>query len=252
MKINETCEGLHFGYGLFETLLYVKGEFRYMMDHYQRLTVGLQALAMAPVAYETFEKALMDHDQKHRQPVVKVTCIKEGDQTRLLVTSRVNPYRDDHYRRGYKAGKSVYPKASTDGLLQHKTCNCMNNLLEKKSLAEAGLDESVHFNENLDMTEGVFCNIFFVKDCVIYTPDLACGLLAGVQRKNVIRLIKKLGLCLEIGYYKEEALLEADEVFYTNAVIGIMPLLKYENQNYDLNQNHITRRLMKEYGNGLL
>ena len=58
-----------------------------------------------------------------------------------------------------------------------------------------------------EITESSAANIFFVKEeegkKVLETPDLSCGLLAGVTRKNLIASCKKKGfLCVKKDFSK--------------------------------------------------
>ena len=68
---------------------------------------------------------------------------------------------------------------------------------------------------------------------MIKTPSLEDGCLRGIIRKQLIEMLKKLE-----DYTVEEAsispfeLQKADELFITNAIVGIQPITKYRKKTY--------------------
>jgi 4-amino-4-deoxychorismate lyase len=96
--------------------------------------------------------------------------------------------------------------------------------------------------------EGTFTNIFFVKNSVIYTPSLECGLLPGIIREKVINLANDLSIEIRINAYSAQDLLKADEIFITNSLMEIMPVSGLENRIFALESNSVTKILMSEFG----
>ena len=76
-------------------------------------------------------------------------------------------------------------------------------------------------------------NIFMVVGNTIKTPPKKDGCLNGILRKKLIEIIGKLE-----HYQLEEAsispfeLQKADELFITNAIVGIQPITKYRKKTY--------------------
>ena len=248
----ETQHLIDHGQGLFETLKIQEGKILNLEAHYERLSKSLMFFNMPPIELEAFELEIMKAYHNDHKPVVRLTCLKNKNENKIILNSRDNPYSFEMYEKGFCLKKSMVVKKAENILLQHKTTRIEESILEKQELLKEGFQESVHFNEKGFITEGVYCNLFFVKNKKLYTPHINAGVLPGILRKNVLKTIKKLGLFCEIGYYKEEALCFADEVFMTNAVMGIMPVSKYEQSTYDLSKNDMTRSLMEAYNNGLL
>jgi len=245
-------EGIQYGFGLFETLRVHKGRVQNIRGHHKRLAASLASLGMASLTYDQMVLLLEDYIKDCDHGVVKLLGLKNKDQVDWTLTSRVNPYGPDLYKRGYRVVRSTYPRHSKNPLVYHKTTNYLANILEKEDINKQGLDEAIHLNEGDFLTEGIFSNVFFVTNDVLYTPVVEAGLLPGTQRQRIIDFAKERGIPLQEGYYKEEALIEADEVFFTNAILGIMPVKTYESKQYDLNTNHFTRSLMEAYQDGLL
>lgn len=74
------------------------------------------------------------------------------------------------------------------------------------------------------IAEGIVSNIFYIKDDVLYTPDIKAGILPGITREMVLRLAPEAGLQAEQGFYRWEQLLAADEIFLTNSIQEIVPV----------------------------
>jgi branched-subunit amino acid aminotransferase/4-amino-4-deoxychorismate lyase len=81
-----------------------------------------------------------------------------------------------------------------------------------------------------------------VKGSLVITPPLERGILPGVMRACILQLLAPPHLS-ERDVSVDE-LLRADEVFVTNALLGIMPVARVDATTYDLGTNRITRSLM--------
>src|SRR5207253_10011300 len=75
--------------------------------------------------------------------------------------------------------------------------------------------------------EGVFSNLFLVRDNRLLTADLSrCGV-AGVMRAELLFQARSLGIPTEITEISLDQLQQADEVFVCNSVYGIWPVRAY-------------------------
>ena len=85
-------------------------------------------------------------------------------------------------------------------------------------------------------------NVFLVLEGVLVTPDLRyCGV-AGVMRKNVLRLADELGIPFELRAVRAEEVHSAAEIFLTNAVRGIQPVMQLDEQRWAMGS--LTGQLM--------
>ncbi len=88
-------------------------------------------------------------------------------------------------------------------------------------------------HEKKQVVEALNANIFLVKAKNIITPPLSEGCLKGVFRKKLIEFIlKDSDLTIEEKEISPFELQKTDEVFLTNAIIGIQPITKYRKKNY--------------------
>jgi branched-chain amino acid aminotransferase len=99
--------------------------------------------------------------------------------------------------------------------------NYSNAALARVEALENGYDEAIMLNSDGKIAEGSAENIFIVKDNQIMTPPLTSGVLEGITRDSVIRIIEENG-----GYVVEtdldrEDLYAADEVFMTGTAAEV-------------------------------
>jgi branched-chain amino acid aminotransferase len=72
-----------------------------------------------------------------------------------------------------------------------------------------------------------------VKGNNVFTPSIEEGCVAGVMRKVVIDLAKRNGYkVIDNGVLEAEELMEADEVFLTNAISGIQWVVGLRQKRY--------------------
>jgi branched-subunit amino acid aminotransferase/4-amino-4-deoxychorismate lyase len=91
-----------------------------------------------------------------------------------------------------------------------------------KQAQEQNADEAIILNERDEVCEAASCNLFIVKDEQIFTPGLESGCLDGVFRKKLIHYLRQhYPEQIIILPMSREALLEADEIWLTNAVQGL-------------------------------
>jgi branched-subunit amino acid aminotransferase/4-amino-4-deoxychorismate lyase len=109
-------------------------------------------------------------------------------------------------------------------LARFKTANRLLSVLARREAEEASADEALLLNTNEEVAEAAASNVFWIEAGTVCTPPLACGVLAGVMRALVMEC------CQENGWPAEErraglaALQNAEGVFLTNSVQGIVPV----------------------------
>lgn len=109
--------------------------------------------------------------------------------------------------------------SSGDLLLRHKTS--WRELQEQEAAFAAqtyGADEVVFVNEREEITEGSRSSVFARIDGVVCTPGLACGLLDGVLRREMI----EAGECVERILTLDD-LARAEDVWFGNSLRGLIP-----------------------------
>ena len=87
--------------------------------------------------------------------------------------------------------------------------------------------------------------MFWVKSGKVYTPSINTGILHGITRKFIISVLSLEDVPVEEGFFLEEDLLSADEVFITNSIQEIVSLTEVNEKQF--NQGELTKKLQQIY-----
>lgn len=219
---------LMYGEGVFETLRY-KGKLPTLIDeHYNRLVRGLKLLSIPVITKEDFLDSIESavKDMKDEDLYVKVVVFGEGlsyyplksyKSNILVVVKPFKPVDEE-----IKLTVSPYRIHSLDPLVHIKSTNYLRNILIKRFAREKGYFDAIILNENSEITETSSANIYWVKGKYLYTPSLDCGVLAGISRKVVLENAKREGFVVVEGRFSLKDLKNADMIFISNSLHGLM------------------------------
>lgn len=109
----------------------------------------------------------------------------------------------------------------------------MLNTLASIFADENELDNCILLNEKKGVVEVTNANIFVVKGNVIKTPALSEGCIKGITRNKVIDILSKnKDYTLEETSISPFEIQKADEVFITNAIMGVQPVTSYKKKSF--------------------
>jgi len=252
--------GFLFGYGLFETMRAYQGRVFLLESHLNRLASAAAKLGIS-VSTPELAKAILAviKTNQFESARVRLTVSKgEGSlspnpesckkATVLVMAEPYKPYSARIYRNGLRAITASYRRNSHSPLSGLKTANYLENILARQEAKKAGADEALLLNEKGMLAEASMSNLFLVKDGVLMTPDPASGILPGITRGVVLELAAKLSIKAVETEIPPETLFKADEVFLTNSLIEIMPLVEVDGKLIsDGQRGQVTARLQKAY-----
>lgn len=225
--------GTFFGRGVFETIL-IKGEVHFLKEHIERLNYGITKLALGDkLTSEMILEKIKEYGLENIALKIVVT------EKNIIFSTRDIKYKSDNYEKGFKVKIANNIRNSKSMLTYIKSINYLDNLLEYEKSNLEGYNEAIFLNENNFVTEGCTTNVFIVKENNIYTPSEKCGLLNGIIRKYVIDNFN----VYEKEITKEE-LLNADEVFLTNSLVGVIKVSEIEGFKF---KSKITEDIRKTY-----
>jgi len=234
-----------FGDALFETIKVEDGRIVFIEDHYFRLMASMRMLRMEismKFALEFFEKEILRTIEVNKLINARVRFSvfrndgglylpKDNTTSYLIEADQLSSILKKDYEVDLFKDHYVF-----SGMLSTlKTNNKILNVIASVYADENGLDNCILLNENKQIVEAINSNIFLVKNHQITTPSISEGCLKGVVRKNIISLINK-----DAEYEIFETaispfeLQKADEVFLTNAIVGIQPVTKYRKKIYEI------------------
>ncbi len=242
--------GLTLGDGLFTTL-HLKNQRPQLWDyHIQRVLHGCNRLKLS----------FPDFDSLYQQCCQLAASVDDENACGKIILTRgsggrgyspqgclapsvivsVHPY-PEHYRTWQQQGINLGVaeqrlgwQPMLDGI---KTLNRLEQVLLKDELDNRGLAEAVVLDWQGNVVEAVTANLFWRKNEQIFTPDLKQSGVYGVMRAFVIQQLTEWQHVVKSVSSGLDALLDADEVWMTNALMGIVPVtgikdVKYEDHRF--------------------
>jgi len=232
-RIDPRDRGLAYGDGLFETMRWSAGRVPLLDRHLARLADGARRLGIELPNLGGLEAAIARAAPADRDAVVK-----------LVVTRGVGT-------RGYQPPKELEPtafatvepwtpRASADPaglsliwcrmrlawqpvLAGIKHLNRLEQVLARAEWDDPAIDEGLLCDPSGHVVCATAANLFAVIDGRLVTPDVSYAGVAGVARGV---LLDAAALGAEVRPIAREVLEAADEIFLTNALHGVRPVVR--------------------------
>ncbi len=248
--LNHQNRGLRYGDALFESIRVVNGKIFFWEDHYLRLMASMRILRMEIPMDFTMEfleeqllacveaNGLLDKPARLRFTVFRnnggLYLPETNDVSYIIEASLMDSpfYTLDNSAYEVELFKDFY--VNPDMLSTLKTNNKVINVVGSIFAAENGYQNCLLLNNEKKVVEALNGNLFLVKDHIIKTPSLKDGCLNGIVRKKLIAILGALDKYhFEESFISPFELQKADELFITNAIIGIQPITKYRKKEYE-------------------
>jgi branched-chain amino acid aminotransferase len=243
IKLTPENRAFKYGDAIFETVKVIHHKVVFWEDHYFRLMSSMRMLRMKIPMEFTLE--FLENE------ILKTVAVQNAA---ISYRVRLNIFRKDGGLYTPKTNKIDYSIHANENLYQVKdsysldvfkdfynysgllstikTNNRMLNTLASIFAKENDLDNCILLNEKKRVVEVTNGNIFIVKGTVIKTPALSEGCIKGITRSKVIDIIlKNSEFTLEETSISPFEIQKADEVFITNAIIGLQPVFRYKKKN---------------------
>jgi 4-amino-4-deoxychorismate lyase len=163
------------------------------------------------------------------------------------MTMRPVPYTLDQYEQGVSVLLLPDRRANQYSLNYIKSPELLDTVSALRDVQAKGAFEGVWLNAEGEIMEGTRSNIFLVKKGSIHTPSLQSGCLSGTRRRIIKELANQLQIPFYEGNYRPEVIDRAEEIFLTNALMGIMPVAEIDGRKFNQKDNLVTRRLISHY-----
>jgi branched-subunit amino acid aminotransferase/4-amino-4-deoxychorismate lyase len=248
-----------YGDALFETMHANGTQIQFFTDHMMRLRFGMKNLGMEiPLNIEnnSLEKEIIKlfHKNKLYQGVrIRLTVFRnEGGKYTPLDNSisyivETEYIENEQYHlnsKGFSIGLFDQIKKPVNKLSNLKSANALIYIQAGLYARQNHFDDCILINEHNRLVEGISSNLFLVKDNILLTPPLNDGPVAGIMRKQILKIADSLNFKIVNNHScDEQDLLQADEVFLTNSISGIRWILGYKERRYF---NHTAKLLMDE------
>jgi len=236
--------GLKFGDSIFETIKLQNNKVVFAEDHYFRLMASIRMVRMEiplEMSLAFFENEIIKTAQANnlKNARVRFTVFRKPGGLYMPLSNKIDYFIEiNEYSNSYKEiyeveiFKDFYVYS---GLLSTlKSNNKLLNVVASVFQNENNLDNCFLLNEKKNLVEAINANVFLIKGQKVVTPPLTDGCLKGIIRKKVIELLKEDDeLDFEEIAISPFELQKADEVFITNAIVGIQPVTKFKRKSYN-------------------
>jgi branched-chain amino acid aminotransferase len=264
-KIHVGTHGLHYGTGVFEGIRAYetpKGSavFR-LTDHLQRLVNSAELLYMQlPYTKDELKAACVDLIGANGLAECYLRPIAFYGYGELGVSAAGNPIEvvimswpwgtylgEDGLRDGIRAKISSWTRVGPNVIphVAKATGIYLNSMLAVTEANRAGYDEAILLTDDGFIADGSGENIFVVRDGVIYTPDLATGILPGITRDTVTQIAQDLGYNVVEKAVIRSDLYLADEVFMCGTAAEVTPLRSID--DHEIGVGEVTLKIQKAY-----
>ena len=124
-----------------------------------------------------------------------------------------------------------------------KHLNRLDNVLARNEWHDAQIAEGLMCDDLGFVIEGTMSNLFAVQNNALYTPVLKKSGIEGVIRNRIIELAKASNILVQQVAITPVQLFQMNEVFLTNSLIGIWPVMQIDKQVFI--KGPVTRMLME-------
>jgi branched-chain amino acid aminotransferase len=247
---------LRFGDGVFETMYWDGQKIENLDFHFDRLFKGLMILQFdlsdgftRDFLSEEIIK-LCENNPASDRARVRLNIFREDGAVLLPVGNKpvfiietsacpeenLTPLRLTIYKGELK---------STGVLSNLKTNNYLLNTLAIRYAKDNGFDDAVILNSRGNICEASSSNLFMVQKGVLFTPALSQGCVAGTKRRELLEILPSLGFQVEETIITKDMIFEMEEIFLTNAIRPIRPVICIDNTYYSRELTGMLVRLLK-------
>lgn len=149
-----------------------------------------------------------------------------GAPTFIILVSPLQPPSKEIYEKGVAIALVSVRRNLTEALDPSiKSGNLLNQLLAWNEAHDRKAYEALMLNHAGQLAECSQSNIFLVKNQVLLTPHISCGILAGVTRQLVLDIAKASNIQAMETTLLPSDLYRADEAFLTVTSREIIPVV---------------------------
>lgn len=274
--------GLLHGVGVFTTLRADDGFIRGIDPHLSRIRKSCEAFAI-PLSYSDAElksaaTALLNENEignaRLRLTVTRGTQRSDPEHgiviepTVLLTATPLEPYPKDLYESGMTVlAYDAFKLNPYDPQAGHKTIDYLSRFAALRDAQQRSANEALLFNVHNYLQSGAISNVFLLKSGTLFTPptqnELAdeatakstpyprSNVLPGIVRAEVIRHAHEMNISVGLKGLTINDVLEADEMFLTNSIMGVMPVCRVERKNVGTGKpGEVTLRFVDAFRKG--
>jgi 4-amino-4-deoxychorismate lyase len=235
--------GLQYGDGVFETIAVKNNKLLFWRDHLTRLAQACKTLHLPVINEQQWLEDIRALNINSASAVIKLILTRgaggrgyrfpdESNITRIVSVYAWPEYPQKNTSEGIKAIFCKTRISTNSTLAGIKHLNRLENVLARNEWRDDTIAEGLMLDDEGHVIEGTMSNIFAVNKQVLYTPKLHKSGVKGVLRKNIISLAQACNIEVRQSCLTKDALLDMDELFISNSIIGIWPIVELDGKHY--------------------
>jgi branched-chain amino acid aminotransferase len=244
-KISVLDRGFLYGDAIYETLRTINGKPWLLNEHLQRLRKSAKTLGISIPWTNTMLKNFIlklcnrnsGNFKKHCDFRIRITLSRgtkdflTSNPTLLIQANKLKPFKKEIFQKGAKAltfkAERIFPHI--------KSTNMLSSIMALREAHKKNVFEAILINRDEEVKEGSISNIFIVKNKTLITPEK--DILEGTLRNYIIKRVKQLkrqnkklpvNFNLRTSRITLKMLYTADEIFITNSIKGIIPIVEVD------------------------
>ena len=263
-RISPSDAGLLHGVGLFETVRVYSGRPFRLDQHIERLLNSATALDLvlrhsANAIRQAAASVIAANQVADGRMRITVTggplpaIGPDGEpmpplSTLLVVAAADAGYPADFYNDGMAVATAAARVNPADLTVAHKTLNYWPRLLTLQAARQQHCGEALWYTIDNRLAEACVSNVFLVVEGRVITPSLDTPILPGIARATVLEICRDASIPAEEKSVSREEVAAADELFLTNSIMEVMPIVQADRRTFgDGKPGAMTRRIAELY-----
>ena len=255
-KISVFDRGFIFGDGIYEVMAQINGRFFYKKAHLDRLkwcvseigiSLDIDALekeipGLLGASGLTYKDCLL-YMQVTRGVAPRQHSFPEEITPSVMMYAWEKRLPDINDKHAAVVTMSDFRWSRCD----IKMTSLLGNVMSNEHAMQNGCYETV-FERNGLITEASHCNVFFVKDNIVYTHPTGPYLLDGITRQVVLELCGQLDIEVRLEGIPASEIQNMDEAFLTGTSTQVMAIQKIDEHIYfEKEAGAITQKLQRAF-----
>ncbi len=230
-RISPLDRGFLYGDGLFETILCIKNKAIWLNKHISRLRLGSDILKIN-LDTDLIREKINEIVGQSPYPISRLRLtVTRGDVSSdwrslscpsgpNIIIELMHIEKTDH--KTVSLASVPIRRDEKSPLSKIKSLNYLPSIIAVAQARELGADDAVMLNTLGEVAESSSSNIFALFGDELVTPPIESGILPGITREIVLEIAPKARLKSREKRLFIDELKEADEIFITNSIKGIV------------------------------
>ena len=253
-QLESSDRAIQYGDGVFETLAWRDSGLEFWPQHMARMQQACKQLKLPVIDPAIWIQDIAQLALGERA-VIKLILSRGTGGRGYAFSDKLQPgrivaaydwpnYSPQLNKQGIALRRCTTPVSVNTVLAGIKHLNRLDNVLARNEWQDSAIAEGLMCDIDDNVIEGTMSNLFAIKQSILYTPLLNRAGVRGVMREQIILIANRLKLSVIERDIKVNELMTMDELFMTNSLIGIWPVIKFENAHYAVGK--ITQQLQQQ------